>query len=310
MVPGTCRGVRVSQQGVRKCRLYVVSRSFTPDGRGLHASPTRRDGDIRVATDRDALRGETTMSGFGFTAQDALSHQLPLLDIGEAVAPVGQIDSRHRGLALPAVGWLLHQQRLVPAPAVDVSDATAVFRKEAEYWTLRYDGRVLRLRDLKGLRYLASLLADPGHAIHVADLLAESGSDIPGSGVRMRALSDAGVERLDPRARDEYRRRLADLREEVGAAEADHDIGRLERLRAEMDFIVRELCAAYGLGGRTRRAADRCERIRKGVTNRIREAIARIRQADETLARHLTNSLRLGVICVYQPERPVWWDVG
>jgi len=293
-----------------------------------------------------------TMSGFGIRAQNALTHQLlPLPEIGGAVSPIRQIDSRHRELALPAIGWLRHQQRLVRpvavsasavnaslramtlvealqtpfeqrepmmpfqaapvlAPAVDARGATAVFRKEADYWTVRYDGRVLRLRDLKGLRYLAPLLADPGRAIHVADLLAESGADIPGAGARIRALSDHGAELLDPKARDEYRRRLADLREQVGAAEADHDLGRLERLRAEMDFIARELSSAYGLGGRARRTADRCERMRKGVTNRIREAIARIRKEDETLALHLTNSLRLGVICVYQPERRVRWDVG
>jgi hypothetical protein len=288
------------------------------------------------------------MSGFGIRPEDALPPP-SLLGIGKAVSPVGQVDPWALRLAFAATSRLLHQGRLVqpvtvtgslgatapddalqsavelrqptmpfraaplPAGAVDCGaarGATAVFRKEADYWTLRYDRRELRLRDLKGLRYLARLLTDPGHPIHVADLVAGSGVGFLEPGARTRAVADHAGERLDPKARAEYRRRLADLREQVGAAEADHDLGRLERLRAEMDFIARELCSAYGLGGRARRTADQCERMRKGVTNRIREAIARIRKEDETLALHLTNSLRLGVICVYQPERPVRWDVG
>jgi hypothetical protein len=35
-----------------------------------------------------------------------------------------------------------------------------------------FGGRTLRLRDLKGMRYLARLLADPGREYHVLDLVA------------------------------------------------------------------------------------------------------------------------------------------
>src|SRR5262249_10570636 len=37
----------------------------------------------------------------------------------------------------------------------------AVFRQEGDYWTLAYQGSVCRLKDLKGLHYLAFLLARP-----------------------------------------------------------------------------------------------------------------------------------------------------
>ena len=36
------------------------------------------------------------------------------------------------------------------------------FRQEGEYWTVVFEGSVVRLRDAKGLRYLARLLAHPG----------------------------------------------------------------------------------------------------------------------------------------------------
>jgi hypothetical protein len=45
-----------------------------------------------------------------------------------------------------------------------------VFRREGEYWTVVYDGSVVRLRDAKGLRHLARLLANPGREFHAIDL--------------------------------------------------------------------------------------------------------------------------------------------
>ena len=47
-----------------------------------------------------------------------------------------------------------------------------VFRREGEYWTIAYEGLVFRVRDTKGLRYLALLLRDPGRRHPARDLLA------------------------------------------------------------------------------------------------------------------------------------------
>ncbi len=44
------------------------------------------------------------------------------------------------------------------------------FRCEGEYWTIEYDGSLCRLRDTRGLRYLARLLAEPGTSIPAVDL--------------------------------------------------------------------------------------------------------------------------------------------
>src|SRR5215216_599776 len=53
-----------------------------------------------------------------------------------------------------------------------------VFRREGDYWSVIFEGRTVRVRDLKGMRYLARLLADPGREYHVLDLVAaETGSD-------------------------------------------------------------------------------------------------------------------------------------
>ena len=47
-----------------------------------------------------------------------------------------------------------------------------VLRREGDYWSLSFEGHTVALRDLKGLHYLARLLAHPGREFHVLDLVA------------------------------------------------------------------------------------------------------------------------------------------
>jgi class 3 adenylate cyclase len=51
----------------------------------------------------------------------------------------------------------------------------AVFRHEGDSWSIAYDGRVFRLKDLKGLGFIAELLRHPGQEMHVLDLASELG---------------------------------------------------------------------------------------------------------------------------------------
>jgi hypothetical protein len=46
----------------------------------------------------------------------------------------------------------------------------AVFRKEGEYWAIGRGGNAFRLKDTKGLGYLAHLLRHPAAEFHVLDL--------------------------------------------------------------------------------------------------------------------------------------------
>jgi hypothetical protein len=52
----------------------------------------------------------------------------------------------------------------------------AIFSREGEYWTIAYHGTLLRLRDGKGLQYLAQLLRHAGRPFSAAELAA--GADI------------------------------------------------------------------------------------------------------------------------------------
>jgi hypothetical protein len=72
--------------------------------------------------------------------------------------------------------------------------------------------------------------------------------------------------------------------------------------------LVDELSSSVGLGGRARMSGpDPVERLRKAVTARVRDAIRRIAAVHPPLGRHLTNSVRTGTYCSYQPEHPVVW---
>jgi hypothetical protein len=172
------------------------------------------------------------------------------------------------------------------------------FRREGEVWTLSYGGRAVRLRDTKGLRDLAALLAAPGRELAVHELT--------GTPVTSGA---APMELADRTAIDAYRRRLIELDADRAEAEAMHDPVRAERAAVERAALVDELSAVTGLGGGSRRAGSDAERMRKAVGNRIRQALGRIEAVHPELGRHLRLAVRTGTFCRYDPDRRVRWEL-
>ena len=57
-------------------------------------------------------------------------------------------------------------------PATEARGQGNVFHCDGEYWTIVYQARVCRLKDAKGLHYLAALVRQPDHELHVLDLSA------------------------------------------------------------------------------------------------------------------------------------------
>ena len=60
----------------------------------------------------------------------------------------------------------------VEAPKVGGQQNPNVLRRDGDYWSLSFEHHTVALRDLKGLHYLAKLLAHPGREFHVLDLVA------------------------------------------------------------------------------------------------------------------------------------------
>jgi tetratricopeptide (TPR) repeat protein len=183
------------------------------------------------------------------------------------------------------------------APVLAPSAGPLAMTLEGEYWTLTGpSGVAFRLKDSLGLQYLARLVAEPGREIHVLDLV--------GGGAADDAPIDTGDagELLDDEARDEYRRRLDDLRDTLAEAESFGDGARAVKARAEIDFLANELGRAVGLGGRARRAGSAAERARSAVQRRIKNALVRIGEAAPDLAPRLARAVRTGNFCVYRPD--------
>jgi pimeloyl-ACP methyl ester carboxylesterase len=213
----------------------------------------------------------------------------------------------------PAVVPVLRHGASPDAVRRSAVEQANLFRRDGEYWTVGYRGLVVTLRDTKGLRDLGRLLAEPGREFHVLDLMAEGtgARSIPPSQAAEAGLAveGRGEPVIDQAARAQYRRRISELEQELEEAQERGGGDAKVAAREELDALLEELTAAYGLAGRPRRSPDPVERARKAVSRRLRHAMSRIAGVHPRLGRHLAASIRTGVFCSYQPERDIVWSV-
>jgi len=180
-----------------------------------------------------------------------------------------------------------------PADRSHQSDVT--LRREGDYWSLTRGARTVRIKHVRGLTYLATLLDNPGRPFHAADL---AGID------RVNTTGDIGP-LLDTEAKTAYRARIEALRERATEAEAANDFETAACARAEIQSIAEQIAQAVGLGGRDRPASSGAERVRIAVTKAIRIAERRIAEHDEEVARYLELTVRTGTFCEFTPA-PGW----
>ncbi len=204
------------------------------------------------------------------------------------------------------VGDCNGDDRSPPSPPAtgDQRPATCTLRCEGDVWSITFAGRTHRLKDTRGLRYLAQLFAHPRREFHVNEMVRAGVAESGASGARVDReqvtaadLGDAG-ELLDREATNQYQRRLAEVREELSEAEANNDVGRRARLHEELAFLLAELASA----GRGRRAASHTERARSAAGKRIHDALKQISVVDPTLGRYLRATVRTGIFCRYTPD--------
>src|SRR5262249_54469196 len=179
----------------------------------------------------------------------------------------------------------------------------------------------LRLRDFKGLSYIACLLQHPGEEFHAvslmtgvdsakrteeseaarAELSAMTQEQLAEQNLRAGAPEDAG-ELLDAQAKAAYGHRLEQLSEELEEAKEFRNPERIAKAEDEIEALSKELSRGIGRGGRHRRAGSTSERARLSVTSAIKVAIERVAQKHSRLAAHLTASIRTGTYCCYRPD--------
>ena len=188
---------------------------------------------------------------------------------------------------------------------------TGSFRHEGDYWTVEFEGDGFRIKNSKGIAYLARLLERPGQELHALDLAgARTASTATAAPDEALVRSDEGAgPMLDEEAKAAYRARVDDLRSEIAQAEEWNDAERAARARTELDALTSELAAAVGLGGRDRQVASATERARISVTRAIRGAMDRLGSESPALGRHLEATIRTGTYCSYTPDPrvPITW---
>lgn len=178
---------------------------------------------------------------------------------------------------------------------------TARLSRDGDWWSAACDGTTVRLRDTKGLRYLAELVAAPGVERHVLDLVDRvEGVDAAG-GIDRRRLGDSGS-LLDGQARSAYRHRIEALRSDIEDALAEGRLEAAEQLQAELDELVRQLAHAFGLGGRSRAMGSVAERARLNVTRAVRSALGKLAGALPEAGAALDRHVRTGFYCAYEPQ--------
>ena len=206
-----------------------------------------------------------------------------------------------------------------PSSGPSTGVETCLFSCDGDIRTIRFDGDTVLLHDLKGLRYLQRLLAEPNREFHVLDLVAVERGTLPtvpvvpaGDAVNGGFVTDGGSHaglHLDDQAREAYRRRLIDIDDDIDDAVRSNDVGRICLAQSDREYLIQELSRAVGLGGRTRHAGATTERARTSVTRSIRYAMTRIAERHPPLGRHLRQAINTGTYCEYKPDPrvPLQW---
>jgi hypothetical protein len=172
-----------------------------------------------------------------------------------------------------------------------------IFMKEGTTWRMEYEGKEVLMPEVKGFYDIARLLEIPGKLYHCAELMGS-------------ALDAKGEMVFDGKAKLQYEQRLLVLQKAMKNAEFQQDFYTLEKLQDEYDQLIEHLSKALGLKGKVREAGNPVEKARSAVTWRIRHAIARIEVQHSLLGAHLSNAIKTGTLCTYQPDRELNWSVS
>lgn len=178
-----------------------------------------------------------------------------------------------------------------PKPA----KTTLACTRQGRRWRIALGPRSVLVDHRIGMLHLAVLIANPGQEIDAVELAAGPYA----LGAATASVSSQPM--LDRAAIHEYQGRIAQLRTEIDLAEAGGHGERAARAREERDWLMSELAATAGLGGRARRFADNRERARVAVGKAIRRAVHQVATADPAIGEHLARTVRTGMRCAYVP---------
>ena len=216
-----------------------------------------------------------------------------------------------------AAGAAVTAPQAATSTVVASESSVATFRCDGDTRTIGLGGLSVQIRDLLGFRYIARLVAEPGREFHVLDLVAVEHGSLPTSRpvaehdeLRTGRL-DEPLPVLDDLAREAYRRRLAEVDDDIEEAERMNDLGRVELAQRDRDYLIGELSRAVGLSRRPRTTGGTSEHARTSVTRSLRYSLDKLADHHQPLAAHLRQRIHTGTYCTYaaDPTSPVSWSL-
>jgi hypothetical protein len=144
------------------------------------------------------------------------------------------------------------------------------YRKEGEYWVIVYDWKIIRLKNTKGLRYIAHLLSKPNHLVRVLDLAA-----------------------MENKQRIDY----------------DYNHSNMSSEQLGMEGLRKSDLSDPDLKRGQRNASDPLEKARKAVSKNINDALKAVGREHPSLWHHLKNSIKMGDTCTYNPIEHIAWNL-
>jgi flagellar biosynthesis GTPase FlhF len=202
-----------------------------------------------------------------------------------------------------------------------VDTAENILRKRGHLWEVAFDGSErVPLKDLKGVRMIAYLVAHPGEPVEALTLMQLASGASPDdariprraqlgatSGMSADPFGSSRDERLTRQDAADLRRRKAREEKEKPRAERLNDQEKAARLAESIANIDKVLKRDLALFGKPRTIDTDRDRARSAVAKNLARALKHIGDANPHLAMHLQNSLHVGETCYYAPSPPVEW---
>ena len=252
------------------------------------AAMTMGDLDRAARHLREAVHRNLALGHWPAVAASRLHYAEVLVRRGDPRDTVLADEHRRQADALAAT-LSLAPPRPAGAPA-----GAAVLTRQGVRWRIDLGPRSVLVDHSVGLLHLAVLTANPGVEIAAIELSA----GVAALGAARPAVAQPVLDRA---AVTQYRQRLGRLDEEIDDRVADGDPEAAAKARAERDWLLAELSANAGLGGRSRTFADGRERARLAVGRAIRRAFGHIERADAVIGGHLRAAVHTGAHCWYRP---------
>ncbi len=119
-------------------------------------------------------------------------------------------------------------------------------QREGDYWSISFQGAVLRLRDTLGMHYLARLLTSPGMEFSALELAADTRKRISKRVNRRRTQTDGRPDRAAEVADSEFQDEAARERSRVTVTKRIKDV--IGKIRASHPALARHLATSIRTG--------------------------------------------------------------